>query len=1351
MGTSLKAYIFDVEDNTGPRAVITPVQQQTVVGAVAKLDGRASFDTATNPSGILNYTWTFSRFPIGSQVELEGFASLDPDEAVVSFAPDITGLYEIQLIVDDGSIDSPAFIAAVDVSITIVPNNQGIIPDASFLWNYLSDFWSLVADKGKFEVVWSAAIQIVAAELLKLYQYDYNKSIKDIQELIQKRWVDYKPALELDPLQVTGTLADDQAGLAAATLVIDPNTGIILGSQPDFFNLVSIPLDEGSFVTTPDNIAIATGRLITLADQTFTMARSSDSVKAVNEGVDGVTALGSDLFKGSGFLPVHVGQIFRIGGIGADAKRYLIGAVDNETDLRLTDFSNPPVTTSFLATASNLEYSIIPIANNISNFFSDVKEIPTKAIGLPWRFSPTIVTTEFDLELQGVSVGDVLEIEVKRVDLNLTAVLQCQVVGTDRGSLSFVFNLDNLVEGTAASGLSETAQLALAEALQVTGLERDVNGVLQYTLEADLVHKIVTSVAFKRLYFETDLTFKTVLDLKAFTIKLRPLRVRRNSKVLINEDVRSIPVLQEYIRQPDLATLDGMMQVVSRSGKLFPIDHTPYVLAENLDYIIDNEATIIGAANTTQNLNEIEIPRGDLIDRSVAPGDILELLIGSTTQAFTIRKVLTPELVRVFPTPSSTESGIQFVLKRKVAGRYIRFVEGCFTKTNPTPLRLWAELTYFSNDPNIEANFGVLVGVKKKELDTIFVSASYKSVVEGLMFALTNGPIHENLRLSAQILLGLPFAAQPGVITEINPSWRIRENGSPLFGRVLLEVRDSDNNPTGVTNIYLIPQGRQLEDPDDATKWIPATPNESGIAANPATGVDYIVGDTVDQFSVLSRGVSIEDYLSDPASTQVFVEQGDLSALLTQYHTFRLTINVDVTTPADIDVATSFIKKAKPAHVRILAGLSKVIEDFVVIKDALIFGRELEFFENISLSLPIAVKADQGSGDDDFLSAEGVMYTRYMIGTDLVTTQGSNSISSASGGFITAPAGQSYDSPFARTGDLIIIVGGSNAGRYDVLTVDSDVAVTVVNGGTFETLTGQTFRLFRPVNNRIFQGMFVVAVGNPVVSAPVGMFSAGVAVGDIFTFHGGVLDGSQRYPIIRVDSVLQELEVTPAPIEASGRYTGNIRRSGLEERYFGELSTAQPHSAGWTSGSNSVVFVSGSSDLDLLSFLRPGDELEADSLPDVQHLVLDFDPVTLTAFVLPAPSFTAAADPTRASRPDRPSVPISMDHLDQIPRDSLLLEQRLPSGTQDLVTTAALKDVTTVSLEDFAALGILPGDFLVILEGGDSNRDIGYGNGVFPIQELVSSTVLRLTRALTVTNPSPGIEYGFQKRETYER
>ncbi len=1340
MSSIIKSYLFDVEDNTGPRAVITPPEQDSVIGAVVKMDGRASFDTAVNPSGFLNYHWRFSRVPIGSQVAVEGFINLESDASVVSFAPDVTGFYEVELIVDDGSIDSPPFLASVDVSVIVVPNNKGIIPDASFIWRYLSDFWSRVEQRQKFEVFWSASMQIVAAELLKQYQYDYNKSIKDIQRFFQKRWISYSSGLPFSRTEIKGFLAEDQAGLNASTSLLSADSAAPQEQQPDFSNLVTIPLTEGDFVATSFNRPVVTGRVVYVGGRAYTMARSSYSLKALNEGVDGVTTITTDNFSGSGFEDTYVGNYLRIL-TGVDKGTYLIDTVVDSANLTVKTLAGDAV--NFAGAASGLSYSVVPTQNNISNFFADLKEVPTETAGQPWRFSSTIISSEFDLEDQGVSTGDILEVEITRTDLNLIGKLRCQVVGVDRSRLSFVFNLDDLVDGTPSRQLSEQAQIELASSLQVTGLYRDINGVLQYTLEAELVKRTLTSQAFKRTYFEKELNPEMEIDLGAFKIKARPLKVIRNSKIRIDSEVSSVPVLQEYIRQPDLGELDGVLQVIDRAGKMHPIDHKPYVLSENLDYVIDDEAQIKGSASITQNVDEVIIPRGDLIDRNVGPGDLIELTLGATKQLFNVRKVVDPETLTVFPTPTETRSTVPFKLTRRVAGKFIRFVTTSFSKTNPAPERLWAELTYFSNDPNIEANFGVLVGVRREDLLKRGVETPYKSVVEGLMYALVTGPTHENLRLAAQILLGLPFAINAGVILEINPSFRIREDGSPLYGRILVEARDSSNKKIGITNIYIYPQGRQLEDPANPGGWIPATPNESGLAINPATGIEYRVGDQVSKFAVLSKGVEIADYLSDTELVSRLTQQGTLTALLTQYHSFQLRINSDITTPSDIDLTTEFIKKAKPHYVKISAGLLKIIEDIVEIEDVLLFKRFINFFNNVSFSIPQAVKMDQGNGEADFLSVDGIMYAMYVTGTDLDTTYGSSQVFSAQGGFIIPGINHSYDTPYVRIGDLVSIEDGPNSGFYTVASVIGDSTLDL-GSVSFETRLDQTFKVYRPVKNPVYEASVLVSNGSNTITVAQGGFSAGIAVGDLFTFHSGALNASKKYVITNFDRALSQATVQPAISEAGGTYSGHVWREALTDKYFGNGSSATPFTAGFTSGNASVVFVPGSSNLAQLSFLQPGDNIIRGT---DTFTVLDFDPTTTTAFVTPTPGFTAASQAVKIWRPYRDSVPITVDIIERMPDEALTLEIRLPTGQQDLTTTASSPTVSTVSGRNFNALGIRPGDYLVVLAGADSSRNIGYGAGIFPILSLPSNTTLLLTRPLTATNSSPGIRYGIQRRK----
>jgi hypothetical protein len=106
-----------------------------------------------------------------------------------SFYPDVAGFYKFALTVFDGNIWSTPSVTVVNVLTSTLP--RGVTPDMRFMWEYLSDFWKVVDDKGRYAVVWSGLAQFCASELLNLWQYEYNKSLGDVQRTIQKRWLDF--------------------------------------------------------------------------------------------------------------------------------------------------------------------------------------------------------------------------------------------------------------------------------------------------------------------------------------------------------------------------------------------------------------------------------------------------------------------------------------------------------------------------------------------------------------------------------------------------------------------------------------------------------------------------------------------------------------------------------------------------------------------------------------------------------------------------------------------------------------------------------------------------------------------------------------------------------------------------------------------------------------------------------------------------------------------------------------------------------------------------------------------------------------------------------------------------------
>ena len=75
--------------------------QTAIVGDTAQLDGSGSSDP--DAGDILTYSWTISDAPAGSAAMLVGANTATP-----SLSPDIPGDYTVELVVNDGTVDSPA-------------------------------------------------------------------------------------------------------------------------------------------------------------------------------------------------------------------------------------------------------------------------------------------------------------------------------------------------------------------------------------------------------------------------------------------------------------------------------------------------------------------------------------------------------------------------------------------------------------------------------------------------------------------------------------------------------------------------------------------------------------------------------------------------------------------------------------------------------------------------------------------------------------------------------------------------------------------------------------------------------------------------------------------------------------------------------------------------------------------------------------------------------------------------------------------------------------------------------------------------------------------------------------------
>jgi hypothetical protein len=330
---------------------------------------------------------------------------------------------------------------------------------------------------------------------------------------------------------------------------------------------------------------------------------------------------------------------------------------------------------------------------------------------------------------------------------------------------------------------------------------------------------------------------------------------------------------------------------------------------------------------------------------STLPVDLAELPvdIASSSHAVRLAKVLRRTYVPIsslildVPTVSAkivieTQADEEAVLRRNVdyflepvrAGKALRFVSGLgggpdVWEAQDPPDRVWAEFTYLDNAPTIEQNFGIPVNFTLDKLAELEADLDYLSAIRGLWYAYFNGPTLWNLRIGSQILLGLPFAEEAGVIEEI------RTDFSPTLGRIL--IRDTANSV--LVRSYTYPKILDLE-------------------TNPATGVDYVVDDTVTQFAPLVEGAVVTDYIKDPKWFEGLVNQGYLREV-DKYFRFLISIDSATFNLSAFLAVRDFILQIKPTYtyplIAVLSGSDR--DDEITVSDTITQEVKLNLFETV--------------------------------------------------------------------------------------------------------------------------------------------------------------------------------------------------------------------------------------------------------------------------------------------------------------------------------------------------------------------------------------------------------------------
>lgn len=1391
-----------------------------VVGSVVKLDGRLSTDPDQQP---LTYAWRFVSVPIGSQVESEGFRTLDTDTTTlspsqVSFSPDVVGEYVIGLVVTNSVFSSAEQTSVVSIRAILIPHGRGIIPDGKFIWSYIRDVWSQVEGKEFFETLWSALIQITGTELLKLYQADFNKSIRDIQDRYQRRWLSYEPKLALAEADLTFYIGDHFAGRDASTvnlalegeavIIAADEVVVILGARAQnvagelftvvysedpgnvgVYDLQSLNTERNGYKLNlpeldpaPDTIGTGVEWDFTLGDTHWSLAGSAGHEYAVSlsERPQLIDALLPLFNKSAGVSTlIRTGDVIRFHN-GPNTGYYRI--IEKSGSFVTVDHAPPSfsdATTSLTAKTTvyrpvgfkltqpaiaNTDTFVIPfnsvadasvlapgrivIVNGqsytIVRSVVDPNElIPSIVItvssvdlsagirSLNWRTPHTLISQTMNFEEQGVTTGDILGFDIILADSELTSTIEVEVVGVKENTLGFVLTNAEVVAGEIPPIPNEYF-LKLTDDFGITGLTENQDGTLTFSGQALDYLNSLSSGIFKRKYWNQELTPTTEVQVNPVFL-IKPKYIIRNSRIPVDPELRSVPLLQEWIVQPAITERNGKIYQVSNE-KEFELRHKPVVLNENLDFLIDDEVAFAGMMTINTGSVEVQADDADFLDRSIGPGDVFTIeapltLIGD----YTIERVLSNSKVRLTrPIPAyvlGTFVNARVALKRKKTGEFLRFVPGLFTSLNPAPDRLWAEVSFFDNDPTVEDNFGILVGLTKQTLENASRNINYRQAVSGLMFAFTRGSAIDKVRLGAQILLGLPFAEHRGIIRSIEGDYRLDVEGNPILGRLLVEDIDATGAVLGTLRIYTYP--------------IDAPSALAGLETNPATGLIYKIGDTVELFAVLTKGVEIIDYLTNPLDSNF-----SAIAQLQQFHSVRLRANDNIFNLNELELVSDFLRKITPHYIAYSLITASEFADVVLIQDQVIslLKNDSNLIDNASLGIPatLMLNSTNANGVPQILHEDGVFSIR-RTGTDLITNStviipGAATVESPAGGFINHKTNERFEAPLVRSdmSDYLVILSGNGAGTYQVTAVNSDTQIEISGAPTygFEDLTGIPFLIVRKVSSGVFSGNAVLVNGNAtatlITSDVAQLRTKGVVPGDwlIVQTPGG---SSYRFLIKVVkestlgSGIWNKVELSPVPT-FSGSQVASIVRPSL-------LSSSE--GGGFTIVSTGVPQVTVTVGFNVTAMINVGDELILDDPASSRVTVLDPYVMYVTP-TLPAGTYNATLAPKK-----RPGTVVGWDHIEKFdPTDevevSLVESEKLATttATSKLVsfqfqrTTAPTSGPTTMNPR---TSGVLPGDFLVLTSGADATVDVGFGPGLYPIV-LVSTTNVTLSVALTAND-----------------
>jgi hypothetical protein len=916
-----------------PVAILNYNEINAIIGSIIQLDGRPSYDPEGRP---LTWHWTFTRVPIGSEVNPDQtvppsadpypFTSLRPNDAAVRFIPDKLGVYEVQLIVNNGFVDSDPVSAFVSIGLNRAPCGDGIVPDLSFLWNYISDFWRLVEDREYLATIWSAMAQVIGADMVKLWANDYNKSLATIQDSVPRRWQRFEMYTDLTNESQRLLVGYTGDGTGGRTGVLTPQeTSTVIGTGTAAANEVF-----SGTLGVPDGAVIVPG---TIKMMLGAVQVGEDDGNGQIFGVGGYTVTGQVDYDTRAIQVAETGDIWSVGS-EVLAVYDVASETTNEFHLQLSDFSKQQTLGTGTAGLDSITVTLdVPPESHLVRgsvkIWRDGYTDPPGAIVAEDDKRGNLIGTGLiatvDYESNEVTItetspgifgaGDSIDAEFdvsytdfETLDLQRSAKGRILVVNSDAGTVDRVKTTDTATvifcDETAFPGGLTNATWRIPHLLHIPSLDLEDHNVRTGDLIIFEVHRAdigavaelqaqVVGVDGDRVGFEFTLDGLTTggetIDRGQFTQLMRDLRI--------------VPV--DATDAKARAAAESVLSFMPLGVNITSRPFTPYRITMRAKTIIHNTAIRVHSDFITipalqEELWEPEVILRENWDYALGVGEI-------------------------------------------------QFQDGLFTLSSPAPEYLWAECSMVDNTKAIENNFGTMVGLKADDLTENPTRLSYLSAVRGLWYAITSGPTVANIRLGLQIFLGLPFAEERGRIISIMDSYSTDPTGLEI-GRMLVEDVDDSGSPTGLRRFYFYPVIVGLEE-------------------NPVTGVTYVEGDIIERFAPISKGVEVEDYVKNPEWWRTALAGFEIL----KFFTFKVAIDSDVFNLSDVNFALDFLAKVKPAYTDVMVAIFKRLSDDPLANFDESMGANItsQFYASMGFGLP-ALRTNQNN-------AQGVT----VWGTDL--------------------------------------------------------------------------------------------------------------------------------------------------------------------------------------------------------------------------------------------------------------------------------------------------------------------------------------------------------------------------------